>query len=172
MTTEMQPSADDGKRAILAKVAAPAYGLACRLGSSFRENTIRFDGDKPAISIHGESEDSGNAFERGKLVEKIGNIATWILFAPLLAALGFVHSVDALGIEPGGPLLVLVAASVLAYGIWATLAVRGMPWLADSVAVFDHTTEPVDDCDDLKQQYLDGEIDERQLEAETEARLE
>jgi len=67
---------------------------------------------------------------------------------------------------------VLVAASVLAYGIWATLAVRGMPWLADSVAVVDHTTEPVEDCDDLKQQYLDDELTEAELEAETEARLE
>lgn len=172
MATEMRPTSDGDRHTILAKAAAPAYGLVCRLGSLFGESTVRFHADKPAISIHGESENSGNAFERGKLVEKIGTLATFILFAPLLGMLILARSVNLLGIQPGGPLLVLAVTGVTAYGVWAALAVRGMPRLADRVSVIDHTTEPVDDCDDLKDRYLSGELTEAELEAETEARLE
>jgi uncharacterized membrane protein len=120
----------------------------------------RFDGQHATLSLSGESEYSGNAFNRGLLVGLV------YLFDILLAVATF--SVVAGGTKAAieiGPWVGLAALVPFLFTAAAMLVlVVGAAGLLFKTNVVDHTTEPApDELDALREQYVDGEIDEQEL---------
>lgn len=121
----------------------------------------RYDRDTARLSLYGESEDAGDGFQRGREVSDIASIAMLGPLLPVMLLLGFSGGLA----ELVGPLVAL-PVSVLGFvsGVYALANVGGLMGLTTKISVVDHTTEPAPDAlDDLQQQYVDGEIDEQEL---------
>jgi uncharacterized membrane protein len=122
--------------------------------------SVRFDPRRATLSISGESEHSGDAFERGVLV------GLMYLCNLMLAVCTIAFSAEAanlaadvsawLGVVTVVPMLFVTGVSVL--------FVLGSIRLMSKTNVVDHTTEPVpDELDALREQYVDGKINEQEL---------
>ena len=124
--------------------------------------TFGFDRQKLRLSIHGESEHSGDAYNRGQIVALLGALNVFISILPIML-IGGLTSV--LG-ESVAPLLLGPMTIAAFFAIWT---VTGSMELTDEIEVLDHTTEPLpDDLDDLKQQFVDGDLDDNEFEAAVE----
>ena len=131
----------------------------------FGDVGISFDRQNLRLSMHGESEHSGDGYNRGQIVALLGVLNSFLGIVPIVL-LGELTSV--LG-ESVAPLLLLPMTLAAFFGIWT---VTGSMELADEIEVVDHTTEPLpDDLDDLKQQFVDGDLDDTEFEAQLEDRL-
>jgi len=126
-------------------------------------NRVGYDYERRRLRLYGESDKAGDAIERARLLYSTLNLHTYIWMLAFAAA---AYSGAALQVA-GTPL----AGGMGSAMVVSLLMLVGGKEAIDRTEIVDHTTAPTEDCDDLKQQYLDGEIDEAQLEAETEARL-
>jgi len=123
-----------------------------------------YDYARRRLRLYGESEKSGDKLRRTEALYSTLNLHTYLWMAVF-------------GVTAYGGARLQVAGSAVSLGFSAVLMLSLMMVLGgkeaiDRTEIVDHTTAPTEDCDDLKQQYLDGEIDRHELEAETEARLE
>jgi len=122
--------------------------------------SVRFDARRATLSLSGESEYSGDAFNRGLLV------GVTYLFNILIAVLSISLASEAANAAVDfGPVVGLAAVVPFLFVSGAALVfvmgTVGLMWKTD---VVDHTTEPApEELDDLQQQYVDGEIDEQEL---------
>jgi len=113
----------------------------------------RFDREKLRLSVRGESEYSGDAYSRGRVVNTLWYLNSFIWILPF----GFV---TALTEPPAGVLFPIASAAVLLLAVGTFLNVAGSTDLARETQVVDHTTEPTPDAiSDLQAQYVDGEVD-------------
>jgi len=136
---------------------------------------IGFDRQKLRLSIHGESEDAGDAYDRGQVVGLLGVLNAMLGIVPLMLLGELVDVIP----EAVAPVLLL---PIIAAAVFGVVNVRGSFELTDKLQIFDPTTPETDtaDLDAVKQEFLNGEITEAEfdrrvdaaLEAETEARLE
>jgi len=122
----------------------------------------RYDRDTARLSLYGESENAGDAYERGRAVSSMTTVA---VFGPMLPALALAVLADVMitaGGETAALLPWLLGLSVTSYAVTNAF---GMIGLTQKIGVVDHTTEPTPDAlDDLQRQYVDGEIDEQELD--------
>jgi hypothetical protein len=113
----------------------------------------RFDREKLRLSVRGESEHSGDPFTRGRIVNTLWYLNSFIPILPF----GFV---TALTEPPAGVLFPIATAGVLLLAVGTFLNVTGSVDLASETQVVDHTTEPEPDAvATLREQYVDGEVD-------------
>lgn len=126
----------------------------------------RFDREKLRLSVRGESEHSGDAFTRGRVVNAVWYLNSFIWILPF----GFV---TALTEPPAGVLFPVALAGVLLLAVGTFLNVIGSTHLARKTQVVDHTTEPKPEAiSDLQAQYVGGEVDVGELEDRVEAVIE
>ena len=135
----------------------------CRLfNSEIDDKSVRFNPDTATLTVAGESEHSGDALRRGAYLGALflfTNTIGWMILLLLNALSGT------------GPFIVDTA---LLIGIIATSVVIyvnmvGSFNLLRKTDVIDHTTEPEPEAlAELREQFVDGEIDERELEARVE----
>ena len=126
-----------------------------------------YDHTKNRLSLHGESEKAGSAFRAGAVAGALPIMT--VLYSVCLLVL-----VVALPLQGMGPAFLIPSAMLLAgsaVGVWLTM--KGSVQRLGDMTVYDHTTEPTPETDDLAAQYVDGEIESvDELEAQAEARLE
>jgi len=127
---------------------------------------IRYDRSANRLSLHGESENAGSALKAGQFV---GLIPAGATLSPAAGAMVLANN---------GPHLIgtglALPVSLLALGCIIASVVMMVSFFdhLKTMTVYDHTTEPAPETDDLAQQYVDGEIESvDELEAEAEARL-
>ena len=171
MPTEFGPIVEDKNPTLAERVAAVPYGWAASVLSMARENEgLTFDRERLVLSIHGESDYSGDAFNRGQLVS---NLETLVYMG--LAASGLVLAFVStnIGYISSDPSAIVVAGFGVVSIIWmcvCTMLGLGLPSLPNRVRVFDHTTEPLpDELESLQQQFVDGDLDEHELADRVEA---
>ena len=135
----------------------------CRLvDSEIDDKSVRFNPDTATLTVGGESEHSGDALRRGTYVGALflfTNTIAWMILA-LLNALSGTGSfiVDT---------AVLFGITTTAVIIYANMA--GSFNLLTKTDVIDHTTEPEPEAlAELREQFVDGEIDEPELAARVE----
>jgi len=166
MTDEFGPSDDDPASGLAYRMGGWWLSVVCAAVSIPASDRLRFDPQADRLSIHGESESTGSAYEAGQLsvLFPMVSIAVFLFILMVVAEL--------LGVTVGTvfelPALVLSVAGFIS----TAPTVGGLLQRMNGMEVYDHRTEPTPDMDDLTQQYVDGEIDTDQLEAKTEARLE
>ena len=111
--------------------------------------------------MYGESEDAGDAFVRGRHVSAVTSIA---MLGPILLIMLFVLA--------GGVTQALFGAAVATVpmgigfivNVAALINAAAMIGVTQEIGVIDHTTEPApEELDALKDQFVDGEIDEQEL---------
>jgi len=122
----------------------------------------KYDRQRARLSVYGESENAGDGFQRGREVSDIASIAMLGPVLPTMLLLVFSGGVA----ELVGPLVAL-PVSVLGFvsGVYPLANVGGLMGLTTKISVVDHTTAPTPEAlDDLQQQYVDGEIDEQELD--------
>ena len=127
---------------------------------------IRYDRAANRISLHGESENAGSALKAGTF---IGLVPVGATLTPATGGMLLAEQGDHL---VGTGLAVPVALLTLGCIIAAAVMMVSFFDHLKTMTVYDHTTEPTPEFDDLDAQYLNDEIDEATLEAEKEARLE
>jgi len=160
MTVEMGPR-DDGELTLSERAAARLMDWLVRgFDVLADEGRIRFNAATATLSLSGESEQPGDAFSRGKIVAMLVATTAIVSVMPLMLITTL--------FEVANPVVTLVAAvgtAVTAAG--GIFMVGGAVDLLDKITVLDHTTEPAPDAvADLKQRYVDGEIDDADLEQE------
>jgi len=166
MSTEFGPLDSDGEDSGLSWRLAGASIATFVTGMQLLGLSTRYDRVQNRYSLHGESDRAGSPLRAGVLMGLVPamTLVTWLTIGLLI--------LQAQSFAVGTVFLTLLSSLVVVWGIIGLVMIDGLGERMTSATVTDHTTEPVDDCDDLKQRYLSGEIDERELEAETEARLE
>jgi len=127
--------------------------------------SVTYDRTANRLSLHGESERSCSGHRAGWLSALLAVVTALASVVPFLL-LGSLHTA-AMGTVFSVPLL--VALGVAAFPTIFTF--HAIFERGQSMTVYDHTTEPKTEFDELDEQYLNGEIDTAQLEAEKEARL-
>ena len=167
MNEELGPLDDDcdpsGPVWELSKLLIAAYLKPINLSGA----PIRYDRVANRLSLHGESENAGSALKAGTF---IGLVPVGATLSPAAGAM--------LLAENGKHLIgsgLAVPVALLALGCIIASAVMMVSFFdhLKTMTVYDHTTEPAPETDDLAQQYVDGEIDdEDELAARVEARLE
>jgi len=135
----------------------------CRLlDSEIDDKSVRFNPDTATLTVAGESEHSGDALRHGTYLGALflfTNTIAWAIM-PLLYALTGTGSfiVDTV------VLFAIITTSVVVYANMA-----GSFNLLTKTDVIDHTTEPEPEAlAELREQFVDGEIDERELAARVE----
>jgi len=167
MTEEFGPFNDDDE---------PDRGLLWTLGGwvlsaevwLFRKagiDTFSFDRAANRISAHGESDNPRDPFDCGYVAALLPMGAVTILLGANLFISSLANQAVGTPIEIPMAVVSIVAAMIGLVGLFGVI--ERIP----QMTVYDHTTEPTPDVDDINQQYLDGEIDEAELEARKEARL-
>jgi len=118
---------------------------------------VRFDPTTATVRVTGESEYSGDPFARARA-------ATTLATLNIVITLSLVAAITMAPL-PSGVLLAPYAVLSLSFMLLCGAIGYGSASLIDKINVVDHTTEPAPDAlDDLQQQYVDGEIDEEQLD--------
>lgn len=122
----------------------------------------RYDRATARLSLYGESEDAGDEYERGRDVSAVTGIAMLGPVLPCLALLYLGRVITAVF----GPVValpvMLVGAIITLYAMFNVVALQG---LGQKIGVVDHTTPPAPDAlDELQREYVDGEIDEAELD--------
>jgi len=159
MTTEMGPR--DVDLTLSERFASRITRYVVPLVSEMSDTvSIRFDPRRATLSLSGESDHAGDAFNRGLLVglvyllNMLLTLAVLSLAAEAAQAATEISTILALAV--GIPFLFVSGA-----GVAFAMGTAGLLFKTD---VVDHTTEPAPDAlDDLQQQYVDGEIDEAEL---------
>ena len=130
------------------------------------DTTFSFDRAANRISAHGESENPQDAFDCGYLAGFLPSLG-------VLMWLSVAYSAAQVANLAAGTVLTL-PLSIVALVVVLTVfgGMLGVMERMPHMTIYDHTTEPSQEFDDLTQQYVDGEIDTDELEAQTEARLE
>ena len=118
--------------------------------------------DSATLTLHGESEYAGDVFNRGKMALYpllISNYFTTMLLVTAGVLPDFGN--PAIG---GLKLLVFIAVAWVWY-----CNTTGSIILASKIDVVDHTTQPdPEELDELQSQFVDGEIEQTELEARVE----
>ena len=171
MPAEFGPIVEDKNPTLPERVAAVPYGWAASVLSMGSDGKrLRFDRKRFVLSIHGESDYSGDAFNRGQLVSNLETLVYMGLAASGLV-LPFVSEI--IGYASGDPSAIVVAGFGVVSIIWmcvCTMLVLGLPSLPNKVRVFDHTAEPLpQELESLQQQFVDGDLDEHELADRVEA---
>lgn len=166
MTEELGPLNDDTDRSDpiweLSKWIIAAYITPINvLGAP-----IRYDQSANRLSLHGESENAGSALKAGTF---IGLVLTGATLSPAAGAMLLAENGKHL---IGSGLAVPVALLALGCIIASAIMMASFFDHLKTMTVYDHTTEPTPELDDLTSQYVDGDIDTEELEARAEARLE
>ena len=125
---------------------------------------LSYDYQHRRLRVSGESENSGETVPRIRALYGILNLHTyiWMVVFAITVYAGTMLSVE-------GTLLAAAVGAVL----WVCLGmVVGAKAAINRTEIIDHTTEPLpDDLDDLKQQFVDGDLDDSEFEAQLEKRL-
>jgi len=129
---------------------------------------IRFDPEKNRISVRGESENPGSEMKAGVLAA-LTPIMSVLFYSGLFILLGpAVETADEFSAAAG--VVVFVPFALLAVLLIGSFS--GHFERVKQMRVVDHTTEPLpDDLDDLKQQFVDGDLDDQEFEQQLEDRL-
>ena len=139
-----------------------ASAVCSLVNSETDDKTLRFNPDTATLTVAGESEHSGDALYRGTNVGALflfTNTIAWMILASLNALIG-----TGSFIVDTALLIGIIATSVVVYANMA-----GSFNLLSKTDVIDHTTEPEPEAlAELREQFVDGEIDERELEARVE----
>lgn len=120
---------------------------------------VRFDPTTATVRVTGESEYSGNEFARARAATTL----------PALNIVIMLTTVAAIAASPPPSGVLLAPYAVGSLGLMAVCGAigYGSASLINKINVVDHTTEPTPDrLDELEQRYVDGEIDEAELERE------
>ena len=168
MTVEHGPlEVDEKKRGfswwLSGRMMAAIFSTLDRIGYP-----IRFDAEKNRISVHGESENPGSEMKAGVLAA-ITPIMSVLFYSGVFILLGpAVETADEFSAAAG--VVVFVPFALLAVLLIGSFS--GHFERVKQMRVVDHTTEPLpDDLDDLKQQFVDGDLDDTEFEAQLEDRL-
>lgn len=122
----------------------------------------RYDRATARLSLYGESEDAGDEYERGRDVSAVTSIAMLGPVVPVMALVGLSSVITAVAGEVVALPLTLVAFISC---VWALANVIALQGLEQKIGVVDHTTPPAPDAlDELQREYVDGEIDEAELD--------
>jgi len=123
----------------------------------------RFDREKIRLSVHGESEYSGDAYSRGQVVNTLWFLNS-LLPVLLVTLLSFIRP------PVGSVLFWAVGGSLVLLALFACANVLGSVDLSSEIQVIDHTTESTPEAvADLQEQYVDGNLDGDEFEARVEA---
>jgi len=157
MTTEMGPrDVDLGLREQFAGNFIRFWAWAVGVVSD--DVDLRFRVPTATLFLSGESEHSGDEYERGGLAATLVSVNE-VAMMGVLAYCGM--GITSLAAAPGGviiPLLLFTVACV------ASVSLTGSASLTSSINVVDHTTEPAPEkLDELKAEFVDGEIGEEEL---------
>ena len=160
MTTDMGPR--DGELSWRHQLAGFSIKGAVALMNAVSDDARgRYNASKGLLSLYGESEDAGDAFVRGRHVSAVTSIA---MLGPILLIMLFVLA--------GGVTQALFGAAVATVpmgigfivNVAALINAAAMIGVTQEIGVIDHTTEPApEELDALKDQFVDGEIDEQEL---------
>jgi len=163
MTTEMGDH--DADPTIRQQVAGYSVVVAVKLMNHVSDDAYgRYNRHEARLSLYGESEDAGDAYERGRSVSAVTSIAQmWPGFVMVLMAV-----LGAPVAAAGGVLVSSVVTFVmLAVTLFAAGNSLGIIGLTKKIGVVDHTTEPTPDAvDELKERYVAGDLDDAELERE------
>jgi hypothetical protein len=160
VTTEMGPR--DGDVSWRHRLAGYSVKGAVAFMNAASDNAHgRYDRAKALVSLYGESEDAGDAFVRGRSVSALTSIA---MLGPILLIM--------LCLVAGAVTQALFGAAIAAIpmtvgfvvNVLALINAAALLGLTKHIGVIDHTTEPApDELDELKGEFVDGEIDEAEL---------
>ena len=171
MTAEFGPIDDERAHKLTERLTAIPYSWACSVLSTVSSDTsLRFNKDRFVLSVHGESEYSGDAYNRGHLVALIQTFVYMAIFFS-----GYLLSLlpRLLPYDSGGLSMYAAAFFAMLTLVWLSVCVVfavGLPSLSKKVRVIDHTTEPLpDELESLQQQFVDGDLDEHELADRVEA---
>jgi len=166
MTAEFGPNDNDPDGGFTYRMAGWWLSVVCAVLPTPDSAGVRFDPEADRLSVRGESESAGSGYQAGQFS---------VMFSLLAAvvAMGFVViTVETLQLAVGTAFELPALALMGVIGVTAIWTIGGLFERINSMEVVDHRTEPSREFDDLTQQYVDGEIDTDELEAQTEARLE
>jgi len=125
---------------------------------------LSYDYQHRRLRVSGESKNSGETAPRIRALYGILNLHTylWMVVFAITVYAGAMLSVE------GTPLAAAVSAA-----LWVCLGmVVGAKAAIDRTEIIDHTTEPLpDDLDEIKQQFVDGDLDDSEFERQLEDRL-
>jgi len=160
MTAEFGPR--DVDLGLMERVAAQATRYSTELFSHMANISLRFNPERATLTLSGESQHPEEGFNRGLLVGIIYFHNFMLSLCVALVAAGAMSVGGSVGPMAGTvigiPALFVVAGSMLV-GV-------GSVSLITKTDVIDHTTEPEPDAiEEVREAYLDGEIDEGELEA-------
>lgn len=160
MTVEMGDH--DATPTLRQRFAGISVSWAVRLMNYVSDDAYgRYDRRAARLSLYGESEHAGDAFKRGRDVSSLTSIAMLGPLLPIMGLMMIASTVAALAAEVMALPLTLLAFGATLYGLVNVVALQG---LSQKINVLDHTTEPAPDAvDELKERYVDGEIDESEL---------
>jgi len=168
MTAEHGPLAEDeSKREIGWHISGMMVSSVVQV-FRLRTNSIRYDRHKNRISLHGESQNPGSPYKAG-VIAALVPLSAFMMYIGVAAM--FWQLPNALSSYSE---VLSGAVGGLYLGIVITLVTCTIPLLEriKQMSVVDHTTEPLpDDLDDLKQQFVDGDLDDSEFEAQLEDRL-
>jgi len=160
MSAEMGPK-DDAELTLSERTAALLLkGIVRVFDHGLDDKSMRFNPVTATLSLSGESERPGDRFSRGKIVAMLCLTTALVSVAPVFFV-GELMAVSNPYIAAVGALLTGVC------GVAAIFITSGATDLIDKVTVYDHTTEPAPDAvEDLKERYMNDEIDDAELERE------
>jgi len=155
MTTEMGPR--DVDLTLVERFAGHGVRFWAWVASLDEDDpNVRFDPTTATVRVTGESEYSGDAFARARA-------ATTLTVMNVVISLSLVAAIT-MAPMPGGALLAPYAIlSLTAMSVLGAIG-YGSASLIDKINVIDHTTEPApEELDELKAEFVDGEIGEEEL---------
>ena len=161
---------DLSKRQRLFNIAGrPMFWLVTAMMNHTSDETeLRYDLDNNRISISGTSENPGDVPGHNRGVGMMAAVGVMISMACAMM-------LTVAGVSMGGPTGILESVTYLLLmgsALGYVLLAMSVGTTAVCCEVVDHTTEPLpDDLDDLKQQYVDGDLDDTEFEAQLEDRL-
>lgn len=172
MSETMGPDGTDaGDLNALARLSAAVLaGLIPVINAAGRvvggDGRYRFDRHALRLSIHGESENAGDEFSRGRLAGALVPLVQMgSLVGSAVVSVGLLGLATVIGEAAARPLAVLsLLGPLTSYG-----AIIGCWWLSDAISIVDHTTEPRPEVlDELEQRFVDGDLTEQELEQQVE----
>ena len=160
MTAEFGPR--DVELGLMERVAAHATRYTTCVTANVVNISLRFNPKRATLTLSGESQHPGEGFNRGLLV---GFVYLLNLMLSLCVAL---VAANAMSVGASiGPIAATVIGSIALFVFAGSVLVGlGSVSLIHKTDVIDHTTHPEPDAiDEVREAYLDGEIDEAELEA-------
>ena len=163
MTAEFGPR--DVDLSLMERVAAHATRYSTKLFSHMANSTLRFNPEQATLSLSGESQHPGEGFNRGLLV---GLLYLLNLMLSVCVALAAGEAVS-VGASTGPVVATIIAIPALFVVFGSMLVALGSISLIQKTDVIDHTTEPEPEAlAELQSQFVDGEIEQGELEARVE----